>query len=145
MPNEHTPLLTTVRVGNPRQRYQHNVLRRFCTIALSSILISSFISFLVSVILDPGQFNSPHHHHRHRFFWLWSNRNKYLSHEEVQTILFDTPSAEKASHWSWYYTSGPHLAGKNLSQVCIRSACNFFFFFFSPIYFVLFRATYWAI
>jgi len=28
----------------------------------------------------------------------------------------ETPSAERAREWSRYYTAGPHLAGKNLSQ-----------------------------
>jgi N-acetylated-alpha-linked acidic dipeptidase len=36
--------------------------------------------------------------------------------EELQQILLDTPEAEKAAEWSKYYTAGPHLAGKNLSQ-----------------------------
>jgi N-acetylated-alpha-linked acidic dipeptidase len=31
-------------------------------------------------------------------------------------ILASTPSEKKARKWSQYYTSGPHLAGKNLSQ-----------------------------
>jgi N-acetylated-alpha-linked acidic dipeptidase len=30
--------------------------------------------------------------------------------------LLDTPKEEKAQEWSKYYTSGPHLAGKNYSQ-----------------------------
>ena len=28
----------------------------------------------------------------------------------------NTPDPEKAREWSQYYTAGPHLAGKNLSQ-----------------------------
>ena len=39
-----------------------------------------------------------------------------LAYDELKKILLDTPSAEKAREWSKYYTSGPHLAGKNLSQ-----------------------------
>jgi N-acetylated-alpha-linked acidic dipeptidase len=31
-------------------------------------------------------------------------------------ILITTPNETKAKEWSEYYTSGPHLAGKNLSQ-----------------------------
>ena len=31
-------------------------------------------------------------------------------------MLLTTPKEEKAREWSHYYTSGPHLAGKNLSQ-----------------------------
>lgn len=31
-------------------------------------------------------------------------------------MLLDTPKPEKAREWQQYYTAGPHLAGKNLSQ-----------------------------
>lgn len=31
-------------------------------------------------------------------------------------MLLDTPRPEKAREWQQYYTAGPHLAGKNLSQ-----------------------------
>ena len=31
-------------------------------------------------------------------------------------MLLETPNPEKAREWQQYYTSGPHLAGKNLSQ-----------------------------
>ena len=31
-------------------------------------------------------------------------------------MLIDTPKEEKVREWSQYYTAGPHLAGKNLSQ-----------------------------
>jgi N-acetylated-alpha-linked acidic dipeptidase len=31
-------------------------------------------------------------------------------------ILASTPNEDKAHEWSQYYTSGPHLAGKNFSQ-----------------------------
>ena len=31
-------------------------------------------------------------------------------------MLLDTPKPEKAREWQQYYTSGPHLAGRNLSQ-----------------------------
>jgi len=36
--------------------------------------------------------------------------------EELQTILLETPSEIEARKSSEYYTAGPHLAGKNLSQ-----------------------------
>jgi N-acetylated-alpha-linked acidic dipeptidase len=39
-----------------------------------------------------------------------------LSFRELQDILIATPTEEKAREWSKYYTAGPHLAGKNLSQ-----------------------------
>lgn len=39
-----------------------------------------------------------------------------LSYDEVQRTLLETPKEDEARKWSEYYTSGPHLAGKNLSQ-----------------------------
>ncbi|KAK3996452.1 PA domain-containing protein [Cladorrhinum sp. PSN332] len=51
--------------------------------------------------------------------WSWSwpgcHHNK-LSHDQLRQILLDTPSSQRAEEWSRYYTAGPHLAGKNLSQ-----------------------------
>ncbi|KAI0890933.1 Zn-dependent exopeptidase [Annulohypoxylon nitens] len=107
MPNEHTPLITTVTVGEVRRRYPHQTLRRFCTLALSSSLIALFITFLITVVFAP-----PHTGHRG-----WPGHDhKHVSFEELQKILLDTPSSDKASEWSKYYTAGAHLAGKNLSQ-----------------------------
>jgi len=39
-----------------------------------------------------------------------------IGYEELLDILASTPEEDKAREWSEYYTSGPHLAGKNLSQ-----------------------------
>jgi N-acetylated-alpha-linked acidic dipeptidase len=43
-------------------------------------------------------------------------RKTALDFEDLQVTLLETPNAKKAEEWSRYYTSGPHLAGKNLSQ-----------------------------
>ncbi|TGJ75551.1 hypothetical protein E0Z10_g10982 [Xylaria hypoxylon] len=108
-PNERTPLFTTVAVGTPRPRYPHHTLRRFCTIALGSSLVVLLITFLVSAV------SAPPYNHSHPHPWPGHGK-KHISFEKLQAILLDTPSAEKASEWSKYYTSGPHLAGQNLSQ-----------------------------
>lgn len=108
MASERTPLITTVAVGTPRPRYPHQTVRRFCSIALGSSLIALLITFLVTAV------SGPPHHHSHP----WPGHGKkHLSYEKLQALLLDTPSAEKASEWSRYYTSGAHLAGQNLSQV----------------------------
>jgi N-acetylated-alpha-linked acidic dipeptidase len=39
-----------------------------------------------------------------------------ISYRALQNILLNTPKESKAKEWSRYYTAGPHLAGKNLSQ-----------------------------
>jgi N-acetylated-alpha-linked acidic dipeptidase len=108
IPGERTPLLTTVRVGAAPPRYSHHTVRRFCTIALGSSLIALFLTFLWTVVFRPSHhvdFPSPHH-------------GSHISFDELKAILLGTPNEDKAAEWSKYYTSGPHLAGKNLSQVC---------------------------
>ncbi|KAH8682513.1 hypothetical protein BX600DRAFT_375449 [Xylariales sp. PMI_506] len=102
MPSETTPLLATVTVGTVPRRYPHQTLRRFCTVALSSALFVVLAVFLYVTAFDPPE--------------KYGHHGKHLPFEELQQILLDAPSAEKASEWSYYYTSGPHLAGKNLSQ-----------------------------
>ncbi|CAM1504106.1 Fc.00g016970.m01.CDS01 [Cosmosporella sp. VM-42] len=113
MVGERTPLIQTVRVAPPQRRYPHQTCRRFFTIASCALLIGGFVSFLVHAI-----FIWPNHYHRghHGHFPSPGGKHKGLSPEQLQAILFDTPSPEKAEEWSRYYTAGAHLAGKNLSQ-----------------------------
>ncbi|KAK9437667.1 glutamate carboxypeptidase 2 [Metarhizium brunneum] len=113
MANESTPLIQTVRVAPPRRRYRHDTCRRFCTIACTCVLVLGFASFLTHVFLIWPY----HHHHGHHSHYSHSHQQgKRLSHQEVQKILLETPTADHAEEWSRYYTSGPHLAGKNFSQ-----------------------------
>lgn len=108
MANERTPLITTVAVGSPRRRYPHQTLRRFCSIALGSSLVVLLLTFLITVVYVPS---NSHSHPRP------GHGREHLPFEKLQDLLLDTPSAQKASEWSKYYTSGAHLAGQNLSQV----------------------------
>ena len=39
-----------------------------------------------------------------------------MNYRELKEILSETPDPAKARKWSKYYTAGPHLCGKNLSQ-----------------------------
>ncbi|KAL2261354.1 hypothetical protein VTK26DRAFT_4351 [Humicola hyalothermophila] len=113
MASERTPLLATVRVASPRPRPAHPVVRRFCTVALASILIWFFIAITVSLTLFPDG----HSHQDPKGGWTWPGcGRRKVTHEQLKRILLDTPSSEKAEAWSRYYTSGPHLAGKNYSQ-----------------------------
>ncbi|KAH6663241.1 hypothetical protein B0J14DRAFT_630920 [Halenospora varia] len=113
--DERTPLITTVQVAPRRQRYQHSVVRRFCTVALSSSLVALVVLFLLPIVFIPR-------HHRH---WEHPPPSPHppnqtpnaITFAELQEILISTPKEEKAQEWSKYYTSGPHLAGKNYSQV----------------------------
>ncbi|THV46763.1 hypothetical protein BGAL_0361g00010 [Botrytis galanthina] len=108
--NERTPLIATVIVGQPRQRYQHNTTRRFFTIAATCCLIVAVVLFLLPLSFFPRHHKHWHHDKHH-------GESSAIPYEELQQILLDTPKAEKAREWSKYYTSGPHVAGTNLSQV----------------------------
>ena len=110
---ERTPLIQAVPVAPPQQRYPHHIIRRFCTIILASALVVAAGVFLIRDWGDGG-----------KRFSLWSLSHSHKtwpksdgpSYESLQKVLLETPSAEKAKEWSQYYTAGPHLAGKNLSQ-----------------------------
>ncbi|KAK1757427.1 hypothetical protein QBC47DRAFT_296294 [Echria macrotheca] len=115
MASEHTPLLTTVRLARPQRRYPHGIVRRFCTIALSSTLVWLFLAFAVSFITYPH--DRPRHHHENDENWRWPGwKRRNVTDDQLRKILLETPSSKKAEDWSRYYASGPHLAGKNYSQ-----------------------------
>lgn len=116
MADERTPLFTTVRVAPPRQRYPHNVARRFCTIAAGSSLIAVVLLILLPAALLPNPRHSPHEHRPHHPTPEPPTLNNPISYTELQQILLTTPDPKKAEEWSYYYTSGPHLAGKNYSM-----------------------------
>lgn len=115
---ERTPLLWSVQVEPRRPRYPHHTLRRACSVALGAVLGLALVLFLCPFALLPREGGS-----------LWSYlpwaspfphpswpRGNGLTLEELQAILQNTPSEAKAREWSSYYTAGPHLTGKNLSQ-----------------------------
>ncbi|KAL2169828.1 hypothetical protein VTG60DRAFT_5569 [Thermothelomyces hinnuleus] len=113
MPSERTPLIVTVPVAERRPRYPHAVLRRFCTVALASTLIWFFIAVAVFMAYFPagGSQRDPGDD------WTWPGHpRRKLSYEQLQRILLEVPSSQRAEEWSRYYTAGPHLAGKNYSQ-----------------------------
>lgn len=117
MTSERTPLIQTVNTRPPRDRYPRgSTCGRFCKIACCSTLVA-----IIVVALIPGVFISQPDNHRHHPP-LDDIRHGSLSttadftYADLQQILIDTPTGEKAAEWSRYYTSGPHLAGKNYSQ-----------------------------
>ncbi|KXJ91270.1 hypothetical protein Micbo1qcDRAFT_188715 [Microdochium bolleyi] len=120
---EATPLLTTVTVRRPVQRYPHQTLRRFCTIAINASLLALFLTFFLTVVTGPpvrhghGDWDPAPGYGPHRpGHWHTSSHSNSISYDDLERLLLETPNTDKASEWSRYYTSGPHLAGKNLSQ-----------------------------
>ncbi|KAL3478791.1 hypothetical protein BJX99DRAFT_256201 [Aspergillus californicus] len=115
-PSETTPLLL-VQVAPQRHRYPHNKLRRACSSFLGLALFIALVLFLFPSGLLPREGGSLWSY----LPWARSYPNNWpigngLDFEELQTLLLGTPSAARAREWSKYYTAGPHLAGKNLSQ-----------------------------
>ena len=121
--NEQTPLIQVVRIAPQRQRYSHSTLRRFCTTSLGVILIVVVALFLIPLAWWPGsRIDGGHHGHYEHHLRPSPNPHKDwpssdgVSYKELQELLLTTPNEDKAREWSEYYTAGPHLAGKNLSQ-----------------------------
>ena len=121
MANEQTPLFAVVRVEPREPRYHHSILRRICTAALSTCLVAVVVCFLVSTVLFPHQDRDAR---GYAPTWAdglelphidWPNSNG-IDYGDLQKLLLETPDNISVRHWSHYYTAGPHLAGKNLSQ-----------------------------
>jgi N-acetylated-alpha-linked acidic dipeptidase len=122
MADERTPLIQHVDVRPHRDRYPHHRLRLVCHTILSTVVI---VGGLTAVVLfSLGSFDDHHESAptlRQSLFsasqipdgWLHKTTEGF---EELQSILLNTPDAEQARESSKYYASGPHLAGKNLSQ-----------------------------
>lgn len=109
--HEQTPLLQTVRIAQPRPRYSHQTLRRFCTISLAGVLATAvfLLIFVPADLIAYFPWASPLPHDD------WP-QHIALSADELKDVLLSTPDEHSVREWSHYYTSGPHLAGKNFSQ-----------------------------
>ncbi|KAK3075960.1 hypothetical protein LTR53_000264 [Teratosphaeriaceae sp. CCFEE 6253] len=132
--SERQPLLYYVPMEEaPSIHYPHSQIRRFCTIALTTIpLLTLAIIFFCIAIAGQSDLFGDHQTENSR--WLrffapdeagaseWAlphaqwPAGEGIDFDELQQILQDTPSPERAREWSLYYTAGPHLAGKNRSQ-----------------------------
>lgn len=78
------------------------------------LLVGTCIFWVLVLLSTP----SPYHSGRHTVTYpsrSWPESNG-MSHSDLQKIILDTPDETKLQEWSRYYTAGPHLAGKNLSQ-----------------------------
>lgn len=121
MSDERTPLIAVVQTRPHRDRYPHHRLRYICTLILSISLFTGLIAaVLILNFLPLGDEDSDTAAGISRYLPGklpdgWPN-SRGLAYEDLVEILKETPDSEKAREYSRYYTSGPHLAGKNLSQ-----------------------------
>jgi N-acetylated-alpha-linked acidic dipeptidase len=121
MADERTPLIQVVQVRPATQRYPHRNLRRFCT-ALLTIVPAIVLFALVLSFFLPDQLDDDSDRLSHYLPWgkPWISsswpKTQGLDYADLEEILRTTPDRKRAEEWSKYYTSGPHLAGKNLSQ-----------------------------
>jgi N-acetylated-alpha-linked acidic dipeptidase len=123
MADESTPLIQRVDVRPHRDRYPHHRLRFVCTTLLSATIIAGGLAavFIFTFApagkeeVAPASRLSPSLLSTSQIPDGWA-RKTALEFEDLATTLLEIPNAEKAEEWSRYYTSGPHLAGKNLSQ-----------------------------
>jgi N-acetylated-alpha-linked acidic dipeptidase len=133
-PDENTPLIAVVTVRQPRQRYPHSRVRRFCSCCLGFLLLFCLTASLLTLIFVPECKQGHRRHQRlcipsHPFYRDHGHLNNRLpigghvfaqsdpvDYDQLLEILASTPEEAKAREWSQYYTAGPHLAGKNLSQ-----------------------------
>jgi N-acetylated-alpha-linked acidic dipeptidase len=141
VPDENTPLITVVHVHHPRPRrlYRHSCIRRFCSCCLGTLLIFLLISALTILVFVPDCERGKNNWRnggkdglpcipKHPFFKPGhggihttsgdnvGTTNSSVPFEKLLDILQSTPNETSVKEWSQYYTSGPHLAGKNLSQ-----------------------------
>lgn len=123
MADESTPLIQRVDVRPHRDRYPHHRLRFICTTLLSAtIVVGGLAAIFIFSFAPPSQDELAPASRLSTSSLSTSQipagraRKSALDFQDLQKSLLETPNAEKAEEWSRYYTSGPHLAGKNLSQ-----------------------------
>ncbi|KAH9838893.1 putative glutamate carboxypeptidase [Teratosphaeria destructans] len=126
--NERSPLIQRVPVDEHRERYPHTTVRRLCTIILTTIPLLTFaVVFLCILIAGQNDLFSDHDTAPSTFYstsfltahdiphQAWPE-SEGVSFAKLKKILGHTPSNASAKEWSRYYTSGPHLTGKNKTQ-----------------------------
>ncbi|KAF8463142.1 hypothetical protein BDZ91DRAFT_732558 [Kalaharituber pfeilii] len=99
-----------------RRRRRPSTFLRFISIALPITLLYCAYKILSAVPLSEFSLACPR-------TWLETFRLPHpnwpledIPLEELEKIAITYPKADRAKEWSRYYTSGPHLGGKNYSQ-----------------------------
>ncbi|KAF3925178.1 hypothetical protein ABW20_dc0102469 [Dactylellina cionopaga] len=115
---ERAPLLANAPTRRQHRPHRSTTCIRFCYIIFQ---VTLFYAILYVLVLLPLRI-LPHWHSPklgdvrppHERYPL--PRDKDLGLGTLYKILDETPDSEKAREWSKYYSSGPHIAGKNYSQ-----------------------------
>jgi N-acetylated-alpha-linked acidic dipeptidase len=124
MADEHTPLIAVVQTRPARDRYPHHTLRYICTLLLSAVLFLGICAIILIFTIFPVDEEKDRALQAFSAYLPGSAqalppswpKSAGLDYTDLQEILLTVPDELKAREWSHYYTSGPHLAGKNLSQ-----------------------------
>ncbi|EOD43785.1 putative glutamate carboxypeptidase protein [Neofusicoccum parvum UCRNP2] len=125
MADERTPLIQVVPVAERPPRYPHHNLRRACTYVLAIVPAIVLGAVLASIFILPPYFPGDKAVANDELAAVRSGgysisrswpQSDGLSFDELEDVLLTVPSAAKAREWSEFYTAGPHLAGKNISQ-----------------------------
>ena len=114
--SEHTPLLTRVHIAPYHRTHHSTTCTRFLFLVFRVILSFSLLFLLVLVPFN--LFPKVHLPFTRGIlpYPTFPASHSSLKLEKLLRILQETPQPEKAREWSKFYASGPHLAGKNLSQ-----------------------------
>ncbi|RKF76192.1 putative glutamate carboxypeptidase [Golovinomyces cichoracearum] len=102
--SQHTTPISTKAYPPPKNSpyfVLRNVITRYFTVSRAFLPIK--VLSILTLFLLFCQFD-------------WPTHRSLVGPHELQSIILNTPKEEKAREWSWYYTSGPHLAGTNYSQ-----------------------------
>ena len=125
MASESTPLLQTDDVARAREKLKHPAIRRGFTIILSCVVLFAvgvFLFFFATRSQSSDEDSSTPLNHTGASWWSSSVPSRSwpessgLHFKDLEKIFLKTPNETLIEEWSKYYTSGPHLAGKNLSQ-----------------------------
>jgi N-acetylated-alpha-linked acidic dipeptidase len=122
--DEQAPLIRRVRIAASHPRKRPHYKSRFCGIAICSPILFVVLTFVFPILLfgpATSLVENVSRLPRYLPFFMplphsgWPNSHG-LSFKALQDVTSSSIDSERIRESSRYYTSGPHLAGKNYSQ-----------------------------
>lgn len=113
--DDHRPLPAHVPVSKDRIKYPNcPSFRRTLSISIGAffsllVVLLVFPDFLATEFLTFSEIGQ-------RAFGRCLTSFERVPLDTLEEVMLNTPNEDKVKEWSQYYTSGPHLAGKNYSQ-----------------------------